>query len=158
MSLSTWIRPSPLVSNSWKTSLKSSIWSSVKPWSLAGMLSVTAVSWYCECSELSSGHLTDTDRAPGLCADTRQCWPPLLRSCPANVTDRIHHIHCSQLCKLNIDNYGLSSYHHTTHADYHIAYTDPLYIYFSFPCSKTFIVLWWHWKYMSKRDFGTVLF
>ena len=35
----TWMSPSPLVSNSWKTSLKSSIWSSENPWSLAGMLS-----------------------------------------------------------------------------------------------------------------------
>ena len=34
----TWISPSPLVSNSWNTSLKSSIWSSVNPWSLAGIL------------------------------------------------------------------------------------------------------------------------
>ena len=36
--ISTWINPSPLVSNSWKTSLKSSIWSSVNPWSFAGMV------------------------------------------------------------------------------------------------------------------------
>ena len=34
----TWIRPSPFVSKSWKTSLKSSTWSSVNPWVFSGMV------------------------------------------------------------------------------------------------------------------------
>ena len=42
----TWIRPSPFVSKSWKTSLKSSTWSSVNPWVFSGMVGRLLGRWW----------------------------------------------------------------------------------------------------------------